>query len=56
MDELPTVEECLSKAQEYRSLAAATDDATLRSQYLLLAKELAELAAMLGGTPGRKPA
>jgi hypothetical protein len=48
---LPTAEECLSKAQEYVSLAEGTSDASLRNQYLLLAKELTELAALLDAEP-----
>jgi hypothetical protein len=47
VNELITIEDCLSRAQEYISLAQDTEDATLRSQYLLLAKELTELAGIL---------
>ena len=47
MSGLPSAEECLSKAQEYISLAQGTSDDTLRKQYLLIAKELTELAALL---------
>jgi hypothetical protein len=56
MDELPTVEECLSKAQEYLALAENAVDAMLRSQYLLRAKEMTELAAILDGKATPKPA
>jgi hypothetical protein len=54
MDELPTVEECLLKAQEYLALAESTPDAMLRTEYLALAKELTELAATLDGSAAGK--
>jgi hypothetical protein len=56
VDELLAVAECLSKAQEYISLAQATSDATLRRQYLLITKELIEIAAKLDGAATPKPA
>jgi hypothetical protein len=46
----------IAKAQEYLALAENTVGATLRSQYLLMAKELSELAAMLDGKATPKPA
>jgi hypothetical protein len=48
---LPSAEECLSKAQEYISLAEDSSDGRLRAQYLLIAKELTELAALLDAEP-----
>ena len=56
MDELLTAEECLFKAQEYFALAEDASDGKLRHEYLMMAKELTELAASLGGTAGPKAA
>jgi ribosomal protein S2 len=50
MDGLLTAEQCLSKAQEYFTLAEGAPDDTVRKEYLLLAKELTKLAAILDGS------
>ena len=49
-----TTEDCLSMAQEYIRLAQNTENETLRSQYLLPAKELTEIAALLDANRNRR--
>jgi len=49
LEELPTVEECLLKAQEYLALAESTQGAILRPNI-----ELTELAATLDRAANRK--
>jgi hypothetical protein len=45
-----TVDECLKQAQECLTLARSTPEPELREQYLKLAANLQELAAMLANT------
>jgi hypothetical protein len=47
VDRSLTVEDCLTAAQEYLVLAQNTPDATLRNEYLIMAKELTALALIL---------
>jgi hypothetical protein len=49
--ELPSVEQCLTRARECLSQAETAPDAMLKNEYIKLAKELMELAAMLGAEP-----